>query len=518
MADSFDLLLRGAGLVAQAIAAGGVVFVVLVLRPADSAGSLGRHFRLIIAGAVGVALAQLLALGLQLTTLADERGWPLAAFLGTTYFRAALVRVLAAAALLIVGAAARRDPRQRAPWVALMATAVALAVTSAWTSHAAARVTDRALLLALDGLHQLAASTWVGGLVHLTAAAFRRDPAPWPPAVLRRFSTVSLVAVAVLVAAGTGLSLRYIDGVDGLLGTSYGVMVLTKGIVLAGLLALGALNFLAVRRPSPGPAVAVVRVRRFVEVELGLGLTVLFIAASLTSLPPAVDVVADRAPLAEVVARFTPRLPTLTSPALADMPVGDREAPRTAEDRAWAEYNHHYAGLFVLAMGALMAAQWTRWGRWARHWPLVFLGLAAFVFVRSDPGAWPLGPLGFWESLLYPATLQHRLFVLLVIAFGVFEWAVRTGRIRSPGYALVFPTLSAVAGGLLLAHSHAGSSVKAEFLIEVTHAPLGILAMLLGWSRWLELRLPAPDDRIPRRLCALALVAVGVLLILYRES
>src|SRR5205814_9516139 len=99
----------------------------------------------------------------------------------------------------------------------------------------------------------------------------------------------------------------------------------------------------------------------------------------------------------------------------------------------------------------------------ARHWPLVFLGMAAFMLVRNDPGAWPLGPQGFWASMAEPTVLQHRVFVLLVVAFGLFEWTVRTRRLRSPRSALVFPLLCAVGGGLLLTHSHAGLNLQSEF-------------------------------------------------------
>jgi putative copper resistance protein D len=230
-----------------------------------------------------------------------------------------------------------------------------------------------------------------------------------------------------------------------------------------------------------------------------------------------VDVVADRATAAEVVQRFVPGWPRLASPALADMPVEDRGAPRTAADRAWSEYNHNVAGLFVLAMGGL-ACLHALWGvRWARHWPLVFLPLGAFVLIRSDPGSWPLGPEGFWEGFQHPEVLQHRLFFVVVLAFGLFEWAVRTERVRRPGWAFVFPALAAVGGGLLLTHSHALGELKAEFLTEVTHAPLGLLALAVGWGRWLELRLGAADGRAPRRIWASALLLVGALLLIYHE-
>src|SRR5436309_3424852 len=117
-----------------------------------------------------------------------------------------------------------------------------------------------------------------------------------------------------------------------------------------------------------------------------------------------------------------------------------------------------------------------------------------------------------------PTVFQHRLFMLLVILFGIFEWMVRTGRLRSSSAALVFPMLCAVGGGLLLTHSHASLNLKSEFLLEVTHTPLGVLGVVIGWARWLELRLAAPEDRLPGRVWAAGLAVFGVLLLLYRES
>ena len=95
---------------------------------------------------------------------------------------------------------------------------------------------------------------------------------------------------------------------------------------------------------------------------------------------------------------------------------------------------------------------------------------------------------------------------------------VRTGQLTAPGYALVFPLLCAVGGGMLLTHSHASLNLKAEYLIEVTHAPLGVLALATGWGRWLELRLPGEQNHFPGRLWAAGLTMIGVLLLLYRES
>jgi copper resistance protein D len=516
------VLLRGLALCGQAVAIGGVFFALGVLRPTAReeprwGARQRRTLALIAAGAAIVIVAQALSVTVQLVVLVDEMGWPLRAVFATEYFHASLAKALVCL-LMIVGALGLRRRERAGWWPALAGLALLLALAAASTSHAMARLDHRAVLFALDALHQLTTGVWVGGLVHLVVAAARDREHPWPVALLRRFSAVSLAAVVGLTMSGAGLVLYYVAGPRALLGTAYGLMVLTKVVVLAGLCVLGALNFFTVRRLRRTPDVSLVRLRRFVEVELGLGLTVFFAAASLTSLPPAVDVVADRATPAEVGGRFTPRWPALTSPPHAALPADDPEAPRTDEDRAWSEYNHHVAGLFVLAMGFLAILNRLGVG-WARHWPLIFLGMATFLLVRNDPGSWPLGPEGFWAGMARTEVLQHRTFVGLVVAFGVFEWMVRAGRLHSSRWcALVFPILCAVGGGLLLTHSHASLNLKAEFLLEVTHAPLGVLALAVGWGRWLELRLPPAEEQLPGRVWATALTMIGVLLLIYRES
>jgi putative copper resistance protein D len=301
-----------------------------------------------------------------------------------------------------------------------------------------------------------------------------------------------------------------------LVETAYGVMVLTKAALLVAILALGVANFRMVRRRAGGPTLV-----RFAEVEAGLAVTVLFAAASLTSLAPAVDVRADRATLAEVAARFSAFPPRLASPDAGELlrqtnPLAGGPGARLAIEREWSEFNHHWAGLFVLAMG-LGAVAHRAGVRTARHWPLLLVALAAFLVVRNDPEVWPLGPIGLFASLAQPEILQHRAFMALVTAFGVFEWAVRTGRLPPWPWAYVFPVLCATGGGLLLTHSHTVFSVKDAFLMEVTHAPIGVLGAFAGWARWLELRLPAPGSW-PGRLWPACLIGVGVLLVVYSEG
>jgi putative copper resistance protein D len=320
------------------------------------------------------------------------------------------------------------------------------------------------------------------------------------------------------------------------------MMLLIKVALLGGLLFLGAMNFRTVERLRRDPAASILRLRRFAEAEIGIGFTAIFAAASLTSVPPAVDLQQDRVTLAEIVERNIPKWPRLVSPDhdLTAIPVRQRELdaaaeggapaqlayvpgtgvppPRNAFDVAWSEYNHHWAGFVVLAIGLLALAERTGRAPWARQWPLMFLVLAFFLFLRSDSEAWPFGRLGFFESFRDPEVVQHRAFMVLIVAFAFFEWAVRTGRVRSRGPALVFPLASAVAGALLLTHSHTIGNVKELLLIEMTHAPLALFGLAAGWSRWIELRAGPAESRVAAWVWPVCFVFVGLILVLYREA
>ena len=529
MAGFVDVLLRGLILVLGSLVLGGTAWLRFVLRAEPHVkpdGPCVLALTTIAAAAVGVAAAQTAVLVVSFGAVPSADAVD---FFTTTFALTANARVVVALSLALLARRMARGAAGPVAWLALSLGAAVLVGASAVLSHAIARVDDRFILLSLDAAHQLAAGIWVGGLAHLALyAAWRRHHATLRPTqpelgltaapVMRRFSTLAFRSMAAIILAGAALTWMYVGEPSALVGTAYGVMILSKVILLLAALGLAYANMRAVRRAAGEPGT---RLFRFAEVELGLGITILFAAASLTSLPPAVDVTTDRASVGEVAARFVPAAPRLSSPPIDELlrtadQLMDRQISRKPIERAWSEYNHHWAGLFVVTMAAL--AMLERVGvRAARHWPLVFLGLATFLFVRNDPRAWPLGPAGFWESFTLPDVLQHRTFVLLVVAFGLFEWMVRTERLPVRPWAYVFPLLCAVGGGLLLTHSHAMFNLKDEFLTEVTHAPLGILGAFVGWGRWLELRLPDAGSW-PAWTWRACFLGVGLILLFYREG
>jgi len=87
------------------------------------------------------------------------------------------------------------------------------------------------------GVHVIAASVWIGGLV--ATVDYVRRSAPQAGLVLRRFSMIALVSVIVLVQSGlVNASLR-LDGVAALLTSTYGAVILTKIAVLIVLIGFG---------------------------------------------------------------------------------------------------------------------------------------------------------------------------------------------------------------------------------------------------------------------------------------
>ena len=552
MALLFDIfgfltvLLDGSAMVALAFTLGGIAFLLLLARPlAGVLGDvgeqlLGRTRTILVWSAFTLAIVVGARTALEADVLAGTLDGPLSEAFGALFVRAGMVVALAALAVGVI-AAARLD--QHRPLLLPLMACMILGAVSLLT-HGAARLEDRAFLMGMIVVHVVAVSVWLGGLPYfLSALALSRDHVA-AHRVGSRFSLMAFLSVAVLLASGLAMSYVYIDSAEAIYGTAYGAMLFTKVVMFLGLLGFGFKNMMIVHHLRRSPDAPVLVMRRFAEVELGVGVAVILCAASMTSLPPASDLTQDRVSWSTLIERLTPGTPRLVSPdydklaipalqakitaaeaagdskaqALAYVPGAGFIVPPNPVDVAWSEFNHNWAGIAVVLIGLFALLDKTGRVPLARHWPLLFLGLAAFIIIRSDPEAWPLGHLGFWESLRDPEVTQHRVFALLPIAFGLFEWAVRMGILKSPKAALVFPLLVAAGGTIMITHSHALGNVRQELLIEWTHIPIAVFGIAAGWARWLELRLPPPRGRFYGLLWPLLFILIGVALMLYREA
>ena len=326
-----------------------------------------------------------------------------------------------------------------------------------------------------------------------------------------------------------------------LYGTAYGVLVASKASCCC-FWELSAANLRA-GRESGFLLANVTLIKRVSEFELLAAFAVLLMAASLTSQPPGVDLVEGRVAMPDLVQHFRPTKPTLKHPPLESLaPVTpieeslrnpddlERAAAHTNSDPdlAWSQFEHNWAGIFLIAIGVLGVVSAYPKGRSATAWPLIFIAMSIF----SDPENWPLGPISFWESFSDPEVALHRVVLSFLMIFGLFEAGVQSGRLAEK-WSYVFPTLAILASCSLLIHSHALGNVRLETFTEISHIPISIFGLLTDALRLLQLWLRRDRARLiesggaaklarPIHLASLAcpvcLIVAGIVLVNYREG
>lgn len=523
--DLLSVFARAATLSFEALLVGGVAFLVLAARPAGAGEAVERACRRgLRMAAAAMAAAEVAAVADACASLMGSGNLPFKSVIITGFFLSGSAAVLLAAALWV---AARRQSR-----AALMVPlALLLVAAQVATSHAVSRLNHRIILTALTAAHHLGVAAWIGAMPFLLIALPRAGKIEAAREMARRFSRMAMVSASILVCAGVGLAFFYVGSWSGLYGTTYGGLLLAKTYLLLVILGLGAGNWLIVRRLDSDPLPLLARLRRFAEVEIGLGFTAILVTASLTAQPPAVDVAKqDRLTPTEIYARMHPTVPRMTSPAAdlltpaTSMAVAIQvsefqgPAPSDARDRAWSEYNHHWAGLVVLVAALLAFLSRFPALRWARFWPLSFAGLAVFILLRADPENWPLGPRPFWASFSAPDVLEHRAAALLILLFAVFECAVQAGKLRARWATQLFPLMCIIGAAVLFTHDHAVENVKEELFAELSHTPIALMGVTAGWGRWLELRLPrGRTAKAAGYLWPVCLAIAGLILLNYRE-
>lgn len=139
-----------------------------------------------------------------------------------------------------------------------------------------------------DWLHLAAAMLWVGGLVALATCVWPLAPALRRTAFLG-FSRIATVLVAVLVLAGSYLSLERLPTVSDLWTTSYGQILVVKIAIVCVALGWGAVHHFFVR-PRLERDNAPRGLRRSLIGESSVAILVLLVAAVLVNArPPAVQ-------------------------------------------------------------------------------------------------------------------------------------------------------------------------------------------------------------------------------------
>lgn len=526
-------LLDGLGLVALAITIGGIGYSLVILRIWD--GGLPHQEQLNIRacsftlwGALALGGIRLLQLLLKPWALADATGlWALEPFMQTHVFRLSVISLGLAWLLAFQLRRIRNAHEGRGIWLGILLTLAAFLVNEAGLSHASSRLEEGTFLMTVTMLHLLGATTWSGGVAHLILSwhvlTQHRSAAPsaWAQLVTR-FAPLGIVSMTLVALSGGYLAWVYVGAWTGLVGTGYGNMLLVKIGLFIGILGLAALNFFAGRRwAQTGASTSLLTaVPVYIEVEIVLAIAVLFSASTLTSFPPAVDVLEAAATPHEVWTMFSPKLPHLTGPERVMIEAPELTDLRTGQigqkpDMSWDRFNHNVSGVIVLILSCLALLDWSGRVTWARHWPMLFVAFSLLIIVFANPDHWPLGPASFWESVQSTEVVQHWLAGGVVFGLGWFEWRARQHRIASPHLRFVFPILCIAGGIILLTHSHSINELKTEFLVQSTHVAMGWLGVIAGCARWMELQLPPPPSRIAGLISIIAMMLVGWILLFY---
>ena len=529
-----DVVFRALVFIGLALSVGGIIFNYVILKPVEprnpvSLSAIQRNTLLIVIGAFVIALSQIGAILTDLSSLADQTGsWPVSEFLSTSFAHAGILHTAFALCLGIAAIVLLKRPRSQVWWGLTVSFGALVIIGGAWLTHGASRLHNAGALMSVTVIHQLAAVAWIGGVMHLSAQwqllrRQQKEDIVWPR-MLKHFSPMAVIAVAVLVGSGIYLSWNYIGSMVGLVGTAYGIMLLTKIILMGGGLLLGGINALTIRNWALcGDCGQVLRrVPVFAQAEAGIGATILMAAAALTGQPPSVDVVNQQATPAEVLHVFMPKKPQLTPAPYAKMLAHatsslDIYSQPTYLEKIQSDFNHNISGIFVILLGIGALLHHTTKMKWTRHWPLLFIPFAGFLLTFAEPTGWPLGHEGFFNTLIAPETLTHRLATVLVLFFGFFQWRLVATDFGRTNWRYALPVIYVLGGAMLLTHTHSIYADKRTYLIEASHNAIGILAIYMGAAGWVEQRLDGRERQISSSIWPICLILVGFVLLFYRE-
>lgn len=160
-------------------------------------------------------------------------------FWGTTWMlQGALVPLLGVAFLVARG-------RGTVAWGAAGVLTLALVSSLALSSHAMGADAARPLFVAADGIHALAAGSWIGclGIILIAGRATGPGSEGVFAAQIRAFSPVAVVSVTALLTMGTLLAWNHLEGLSNLWSTGYGRVLMAKVGVAGAVLGAGFLNW-----------------------------------------------------------------------------------------------------------------------------------------------------------------------------------------------------------------------------------------------------------------------------------
>jgi copper transport protein len=259
-----------------------ILFASAVVGMLAFGGNVPARRSVLLCGSAAAVLGAVTMLLAERATLGVSMGDLLSSSTGTDFlWLLGGVAVAASAAMYAV-----RKSDRRSLIVAGVVAAAAMLIR-ANGGHASAATTP-ALQVALQWLHFMAASVWMGGLLlaFLLLLARQRENAQTPGAEIRRYSSLAGYALAVVLVTGALRATEEVDGLSNLLhlfSGSYGTTLDIKVAVVLVLIGLGALNrYRSIPRMDTRPGL----LRRMITIEMVGALGVFGLTGTLTGLQP----------------------------------------------------------------------------------------------------------------------------------------------------------------------------------------------------------------------------------------
>ena len=203
----------------------------------------------------------------------------------------------------------------------------------------------------------------------------------------------------------------------------------------------------------------------------------------------------------------------------------DETPAKLLADKRESEFNHHLAGLLVLAAGIFMIAEGNIRARRPlvrQAWPLCFLLSGLFVLVFSDTELWPFNSQSWYFGLTHHAeVLQHKAFAVLLLALGVIELLRARGTLKAGWWGYVFPAIAMVGSVILLFHDHQGHAHGADHMevmrrIQSEHLGFAVTGFGIALTKGLA-ETPSAWRAFFKRLFPTLLLVLGALLLVYVE-
>lgn len=397
----------------------------------------------------------------QPVNLEPEFGRILGQFFGEVELGQAWLATTLMAAVVTVLCFVLRHP-------ALVVVVGLLAVAALWpvaqTGHAGGTADHDAAVTAVF-LHSVFAAVWVGGLLALIL--LRRPLAEQLPTVLKRYSTLALIAFVVVASSGLVSAQLRVGSLAGL-GSEYGMLVIAK---VAALVALGAFGAAYRRRviarveTSPRPA------RGFwtiVTVELA----VMGVAMGLASALARTATPAPEVPVTE-----------LPDPTPAELLTGSPLPPEYTWWRLFTEWDLNLLwallagfGLFFYVAGVVRLNR--RGDRWPIHRTILWISGMVLLFFVTSSGLAVYEKYLFSIHMLGHMILSMGIPVMLVLAAPVTLAAraihARKDGSRGPREWILAIVHSKWAG--LVGHPIVAAVIFAISLLVFYYSPL------FGWA------------------------------------